>query len=198
MRIAGSWSLVLLLAGAAQVSSAAQGPAAAQGPTAAQGPAAAPAAAAADPCLGFKWDVSRERALFATAGASLPAGKDLASAPGVVPNHLYRIMLLPASQVVFAATPGKTAPGDGTYAGVFTLTVPAAGKYRVAIDSGFWIDIAANGRLVPPSDYEGQHDCRAPRKIVEFVLDAKASWVLQLSGASQAAVRLTVTPVSVG
>jgi hypothetical protein len=142
--------------------------------------------------------VSRERALFATAGATLPAGKDLASAPGVVPNHLYRIMLLPASEVVFPATPGRTSPGDGTYAGVFTLTVPVAGKYRVAIDSGFWIDIAANGTLVPASDYEGQHECRAPRKIVEFVLDGKAPCVLQLSGASQAAVRLTFTPASTG
>jgi hypothetical protein len=192
MRIPGCWALVLLLAGAAQVSSSAQVPGAAQGPAIATAPAAD------DPCLGFKWDVSRERALFATAGASLPAGKDPASAPGVVPSHLYRIMLLPASQVVFAVTPGRTSPGEGTYAGVFTLALSAAGKYRIAIDSGFWIDIAANGRLVPASDYEGQHDCRAPRKIVEFVLDGKGPWVLQLSGASQAAARLTITPASVG
>ncbi len=186
MRIPGSWALVSLLAGVAQVAGAAQGP------------ASTPVPGADDPCQGFKWDVSRERALFATAGASLPAGKDPASAPGIVPNHLYRIMLLPASRVVFPATPGRTSPGEGTYAGVFTLTVPATGKYRVAIDSVFWIDISANGRLVPASDYEGQHDCRAPRKIVEFVLDGKVPWLLQLSGASQAAVRLTITPASVG
>jgi len=158
-------------------------------------PAEAPAD---DPCAGFKWDVSRERALFATAGATLSAGKDLASAPSVAPNHLYRVVLLPASQVAFAVTPGKTSPADASYAGVFALTVPAAGKYRVAIDAAFWIDIAANGKLLSPSDYEGQHDCNAPRKIVEFVLDGKAPWVLQLSGASQAAVRLTITPASIG
>jgi hypothetical protein len=186
MRIRGSWALALLLASAAQVSSAAQGP------------GVAPAPAAADPCLGFKWDVSRERALFATAGATLPAGKDAASAPGVVPSHLYRVILLPAGQVTFPVAPGKTSPAEGTYAGVFALTVPAAGKYRIAIDSAFWIDVTANGKLVPASDYEGQHDCQAPRKIVEFVLDGKAPWVLQLSGASQAAVRLTITPASVG
>jgi hypothetical protein len=186
MRILRCWALALLLASAAQV------------PSSAQGPSAAAAPVAEDPCLGFKWDLSRERALFATAGASLPAGKDLASAPDVVPNHLYRVMLLPASHVVFPATPGRTSPGEGTYAGVFTLTVPAAGKYRVAIDSDIWIDIAAEGRLVPPSDYEGQRNCRAPRKIVEFILEGKGLWVLQLSGASQAAVRLTITPAYVG
>jgi hypothetical protein len=165
MRIAGSWALVLLLAGAAQ----------------------------ADPCGGFKWDVSRERALFATAGASLPAGKDSASAPAIVPDHLYRIMLVPSSQVALPVTPGRASSGEGMYAGVFTLTLPATGKYRVAIDSSFWIDVAANGRLVPASDYEGQHDCQTPRKIVEFALDGKGPWVLQLSGASQAAARLTIT-----
>jgi hypothetical protein len=182
MRISGSWALALLVS-AAQASSAAQAPAA-------QVPG--------DPCAGFKWDVSPVRTLFATAGATLPAGKDAASAPGMVPNHLYRVILLPAGQVTFPVAPGKTSPAEGTYAGVFALTVPAAGKYRIAIDSAFWIDIAANGRLLPASDYQGQHECQAPRKIVEFVLDGKAPWVLQLSGASQAAVRLTITPASVG
>lgn len=190
MRISGSWALALLLALSAQASSAAQSSSAQQSTNAAQAPAD-------DPCARFKWDVSRERALFATAGATLSAGKDGTSPPGVVPNHLYRIVLLPASQVALPVTAGKTSP-DGTYAGVFALTVPAAGKYRVAIDAAFWIDIAANGKLVPASDYEGRHDCNAPRKIVEFVLDGKAPWVLQLSGASQAAVRLTITPAAVG
>jgi hypothetical protein len=182
MRISGSWAIALLVS-AVQASSAAQVPA---------------AQVRGDPCAGFKWDVSPVRTLFATAGATLPAGKDAASAPGMVPNHLYRVILLPAGQVSFPVAPGKTSPGEGTYAGVFTLTVPAAGKYRIAIDSAFWIDVVANGTLVAASDYEGQHDCQAPRKIVEFVLDGKKPWVLQLSGASQAAVRLTITPASVG
>jgi hypothetical protein len=187
MRISAPWALALLVS-AAQASSAAQAPVA-------QAPAAQ---VPGDPCAGFKWDVSPVRTLFATAGATLPAGKDAASAPGVVPNHLYRVILLPAGQVTFPVAPGKTSPAEGTYAGVFALTVPAAGKYRIAIDSAFWIDIAANGKLLPASDYEGQHDCQAPRKIVEFVLDGKVPWLLQLSGASQAAVRLTITPASVG
>jgi hypothetical protein len=190
MRISGFRVLSLLLALCAQASSIAQASSAEQPSSAAQSPPAD------DPCTGFKWDVSRERALFATAGATLPAGKDRASAPGVVPNHLYRVVLLPATQVAFPVTPGKSSPTDGTYAGVLMLTVPAPGRYRIAIDGAFWIDIAANGKLVAAADYEGRHDCSAPRKIVEFVLDGKAPWVLQLSDARQAAARLTITPAS--
>ena len=39
------------------------------------GAATAPAIAA-DPCSGFKWDVSKEHALFGGSPVSLPAGKD--------------------------------------------------------------------------------------------------------------------------
>jgi len=170
MRTIESWALALLLAGAVQ------------------------ATAAEDPCAAFKWDLHRERALFATAGATLPAGKDAGTAPAVVPGHLYRAMLLPSSQVDFPVTPGRIAAGEGTHAGIFALTVPEAGTYRIAIDSAFWIDIAGHGKLVPASDYEGQHDCAAPRKVVEFALDSRGPWMLQLSGASQAAVRVTITP----
>jgi hypothetical protein len=155
-----------------------------------------PQAPAADPCAGFKWDVHRERALFATAGASLAAGKDGPSAPAITPNHLDRAILLPAGQVDFPMVPGRMSPVESTYGGVYALTVPVPGKYRVALDSAFWIDIAAQGKLVPASDYEGQHDCAAPRKVVEFALDGKGPWMLQLSGASQAAVRITVTPAT--
>jgi hypothetical protein len=179
MRMIESWALALLLAGPVPLAGAAQPP-------------------TDDPCAGFKWDVRHERALFATAGATLPAGKDGASASNVLPDHLYRAMLLPASQVEFPVTPGKSFSGEGTYAGIFSLSVPAPGKYRIAIDSAFWIDVAGGGKLLAASDYEGQHDCTAPRKIVEFVLTGKGPWILQLSGASQAAVRVTITAASAG
>jgi hypothetical protein len=170
MRTIQCWPLALLLAGVMQAS------------------------AADDPCAGFKWDTSRERALFSTAGATLPAGKDGTNPPAVAPDHLYRMVLVPTAQVSFPVTPGKTSRADGTYAGVFALTLPAPGRYRVSLDGAFWIDIAGHGKLVQASDYEGQHDCAAPRKIVEFALEDKGPWLLQLSGATQAAVRVTVTP----
>jgi hypothetical protein len=159
--------------------------------------ASAQTLAVEDPCAGYKWDVSKERALFGGVAVSAAAGKDSASAPRVTPNRLYQLQLLPASQVSFPVSPGKT-PGEGTYAGIFSVTVPAAGSYRVAIDLPLWIDVVANGKLLPAADFEGQHDCSAPRKIVEFALDGSQPLTLQLSAASQATVRLTITAVPKG
>ena len=157
---------------------------------------AAPAPAK-NPCADFKWDVSQERALFGSPAQEQPAGKDSASAPAVVPNHLYRLRLLPLGQVAFAVPPGKSTPAADTYAGLAALQIPASGSYRVAIDLAVWIDVAANGALVPARDYEAEHGCEAPRKIVVFDLDAKRHLMLQFSAASQAVIRLTVTRVLV-
>jgi hypothetical protein len=149
-----------------------------------------------DPCAGFKWDVSRERALFGTSGQELAAGKDRASAPALVPNRLYRLQLSPRDQVSFPVPPGKSPPAGG-YAGLAALQIPAAGSYRVSIDLPIWIDVAAGGALVPARDYEAEHGCDAPRKIVVFDLDAGHGLMLQFSAADRAVIRLTVTPVLV-
>jgi hypothetical protein len=84
-----------------------------------------------------------------------------------------------------------------SYAGLAALQIPASGSYRISIDLPIWLDVAANGRLVPASDYEAEHGCDAPRKIVVFDLDNKRRLMLQLSGSSHAVVRLAVTRVMV-
>jgi hypothetical protein len=123
--------------------------------------------------------------------------KDAATAPAVLPNHLYRLRLLPRGQVAFALPPGKETVAADSYAGLVALQIPASGSYRVSIDLPVWIDVAANGALVPARDYEAEHGCDAPRKIVVFDLDDKRRLLLQLSAASQAVIRLTVTRVLV-
>ncbi|HTV96718.1 MAG TPA: hypothetical protein VME42_11970 [Steroidobacteraceae bacterium] len=148
-----------------------------------------------DPCAGYQWDVSKERALFATQAEHVAAGKDGRTDAPVVPGRLLELMLLPLGQVSFPVPPGKASHAQGSYGGVFVLTIPSAGKYRIAIDQPAWIDIVADGRLVAPTDYEGVRDCHAPRKIVEFDLEGGHRWQMQLSAAERAAVRLTVTPV---
>lgn len=152
------------------------------------------AAADSDPCAGYKWDVSRERALFAGQAQPLAAGKDAAGAPVLESGHLYALELAAASAVRFVVAPGKASPAEGTYAGVLNLKVPAPGKYRIAIDEALWVDVESNGRLLSPVDYEGVHDCSAPRKIVVFTLDSQDGWILQVSGANRTAVRVSVTP----
>jgi hypothetical protein len=148
----------------------------------------------ADPCGGYKWDVSAERALFAASPKPIAAGKDRASAAAAVVNQLFALTLHPVSEVSFPVTPGRTPP-FGSFAGVVALTVPAPGKYRISVDVPLWIDVANGAILAPVLDYEGLHDCSAPRKVVVFDLQGGTDWTLEVSAADRAAVRLTVTPV---
>jgi hypothetical protein len=155
--------------------------------------ASTPPALAADPCTSFKWDVSKEHALFSGSSLPLTAGKDVASAPTIAADHLYEIKLMPQDQITFAVPPGKKMLTDGAYAGIAALKVDTPGAYRVSVDVPFWIDVVADGKLVATKDFQGQQGCAAPHKIVEYELIAAQPLVLQVSGSTKAAVRLTVT-----
>ena len=147
-----------------------------------------------DPCSGYKWDVSAERALFAMPAQAVVAGKDRAAAPAVVPGRFYAVTVMPVSDVSFPAAPARTPP-SGSFAGILALTLPAGGKYRVSADVPLWIDVVGGTTLAPVLDYEGQHECSAPRKVVVFDLAGRTDWTLQLSAADRVSVRLAVTTV---
>ncbi len=70
--------------------------------------------------------------------------------------------------------------------------IPAAGKYRVSMSEGFWIDMIADGKFAPTDDFIGAHECHAPRKIVQYSLPS-GDLVLQFSNTNSASVRVTVT-----
>ena len=144
-------------------------------------------------CVDFKWDVAQERGLFAGTATPLAAGADPKSAPVMLLNRLYALKLIPQDQVTFAATPGKKTPSAGSNAGVFTFKLPLSGSYRVAIDMPFWIDVVSSGALIAAKDFQGQHGCSAPHKIVEFELVGTRPFFLQLSNAAADSVRLTIT-----
>jgi hypothetical protein len=152
------------------------------------------AAPADDGCVDFKWDVSKERALFAGTPTALTSGKDAQSAPAVVPNRLYKVRLLSQDQVAFTASPARQAENKNVYAGLAVLKISTPGSYRISIDLPFWIDVVSNGTLVAARDYQGQHACRAPHKIVEFDLTGAQPFVLQFSNGVSDSVLLTVTP----
>ena len=153
----------------------------------------ATAAFAADACGGFKWDVGKEHALFGGQSVSLPAGKDIASAPTIRADRLYQLQLLPQAEVAFVLEPGKRMLTDGAYAGLAALKLDSPGNYRVSVDVPFWIDVIANGKLAATRDFQGQQGCDAPHKIVEFDLTGAKQFMLQVSGAAKTTVRLTVT-----
>jgi len=151
-------------------------------------------ARADEACRDFKWDVTQERALFAGTPTSTLSGADLKSAPSIEPNRFYQLQLKPQEQVSFAVTPGKQTPAAGAFAGIATVKISKPGNYRFALDAPFWIDVVSNGALLPAQDFQGQHDCDAPHKIVVFELVGTPPFVLQLSGAATPSVRLTITP----
>ncbi|HME39014.1 MAG TPA: hypothetical protein VKG63_08635 [Steroidobacteraceae bacterium] len=147
-----------------------------------------------DACVDFKWDVRAERALFAQTPTALAAGQTAASAAAVVPNRPYSLRLLAQDQVAFVAAPGKKLQSPPAYGGLAKLQIAAPGSYRISVDLPLWIDVVAQGALVPASDFQGQHSCSAPHKIVVFDLTGVQPFVLQLSNAASATVLLTITP----
>lgn len=151
------------------------------------------APAAVDPCGTFDWDVRHERALFAGQAQPLVAGKVAADAPAVTPEHLYELHLQQRTEVTFVAPPAQRHPPPSGYAGLATLRVDTPGRYRVALNQPFWIDVVADGVSIPSSDFEGRHGCAAPHKIVEFMLPANTQLTLQLSGGIAPTLRLSVT-----
>ena len=154
---------------------------------------AAVSAPAGDGCLDFKWDVSKERVLFAATPTVLPAGKDSKSAPTIVPNRFYSLQLLARDQVIFSVSPPAKKSAVAGYAGIAALNISVPGVYRIAMDLPSWIDVVADGALLQAADYQGQHECGAPHKIVEFELAGTRPFVLQVSNAATDNILLTVT-----
>jgi hypothetical protein len=151
---------------------------------------------AADPCDGFTWNVSHERAVFATSAVAVTAAAITGPMPSLDVDKLYDIALTPQDKVSFVMAPAKKALPDGAYAGLLKLHIPNAGKYRVSMSEGFWIDVIADGKFAPTDDFTGMRECRAPRKIVQYSLPAGDDLVLQFSNANSPSVKVTITPLS--
>ncbi len=154
-----------------------------------------PGIAAAD-CEGFKWDVARERATFATSPAAVSTAAGVTDTVMAEPGKLYKLALLPQEQVKLAAEPSKKRIADGAYAGLVRFHVPKAGAYRVALDQGTWIDVVDAGKTIPSDDFSGSPGCKAPRKVVVYTLPAERELVLQLTGEVEAQVVFSITAVA--
>jgi hypothetical protein len=148
---------------------------------------------AADPCDGFAWNVSHERALFAMQPVRVTAAPSAGPSTALEVDRLYEIVLTPQNNVSFVLAPDKKALADGAFAGLVTLNIPTAGKYRVSISDAFWIDVIADHKFVATDDFTGVHECHAPRKIVQYALPAGNDLILQFSNANNPSLRVTVT-----
>lgn len=156
----------------------------------------AAAAATLEACKAFKWDVSQEVQLYHTAPTALAAGTAATAAPAIDVDRFYALTLSPQESVAFKVSSGKRMLSDGAYAGVLRLRVAQAGAYRIAIDSGFWLDVVQDGQPLRSIDFNGSQDCEGPHKIVVYMLPAGVDLYVQLSAASGPQVRLSVTRVA--
>ncbi len=147
----------------------------------------------AEGCIDFRWDVTRERALFAQPPATLAAGRQSSSAPALSLDRPYELQLFPQSEVAFAAPPGKSTYGEQVYAGLALVAITQPGIYRVAIDMPVWVDLAVDNQLVRAFDYQGQTHCEPPHKILAYELKRPGRFVLQFSGEIAQRLRVTVT-----
>ena len=154
---------------------------------------ALPVCAADDPCDAFSWDVHHERELFAKPAEALAGGHTSAAAPTVKVDRLYELTLAKQSEISFVTKPGRAATGDGDYAALVHLTVPAGGTWRISLDAKLWVDVLADGGAIASSDFQGRPGCSAPHKIVEFVLPAAKVLTVQISSGSTPTVKLSVS-----
>lgn len=153
------------------------------------------AAQASGGCNDFRWDVATERALFLTAhGAEVSAGRVTSAAPDVLVGELFEVALHPQETVQLAAPPSKVMLADGMFSGLLHLRIPAAGRYRIAVDERAWIDVIDAERVISSSEFSGAATCTKPAKIVLFDLPSSESLWLQISGAASARVNVTVVP----
>jgi hypothetical protein len=154
-------------------------------------PSADRLARADESCTALKWDVTRERALFAAAAKAATAGRDAASGPRLLPGQLYELALRPQHQITPAAPLGGKARKDAAFAGLALLKISTPGNYRVSLARSGWIDVIGEHGVIASNGFTGG-GCDAPHKVVQFDLPA-GTLLLQLIGVEAASMRLTVT-----
>ena len=98
--------------------------------------------------------------------------------------------LLPTGQLRYAAKPGKDAP-PASSGGLFAFTVEAAGRYRVALGAGAWVDVIGGGAALASVAHGHGPACSSIRKIVQFDLKP-GRYLLQIAGSPAASVPVMV------
>jgi hypothetical protein len=118
------------------------------------------------------------------------AGAEGLAKAALVPGQAYQAVLPSTPAVAYAAPPEK--PGDpASHGGLFSLTVPAAGTYVVALGAGAWIDVLKDGAPLASVSHGHGPACSTVRKIVGFDLPP-GRYVVQISGAGPAQLPIMV------
>ncbi len=99
--------------------------------------------------------------------------------------------LVPTPTIRFALDPEKPG-GSVSHGGLFSFTVAEPGNYRVALGSGAWVDVIADGKAAVSTAHGRGPDCTGVRKMVDYRLDA-GRYLLQVSANGSPALSLMVS-----
>lgn len=98
--------------------------------------------------------------------------------------------LLPAPGIRYPLRPEK--PGTpATHGGLFAFTVGEAGRYRVALGAGAWVDVVKDGAAITSVAHGHGPDCSGVRKMVDFDLEP-GRYMLQIAGNATPTLALMV------
>lgn len=164
------------------------------------------ASATAPDCAAVRRDLAHELDVLRAPAQPFAVATNLQQAmPSLEPDTHYVVTLAPESRVAFIVPPGHEARDATPNGGILYLDVrDGPGRYRIAIDTGHWIDVVDSGpnvldataaRLVPSVDHVDAGDCTPLRKVVDFELAAGKTYRIHLSGRADARVALVVTRV---
>ncbi len=130
-----------------------------------------------------------------TSPEALKGGSGLGTAGKLAVGHVYSAAL-PALSGMSYVVPLQKPAADGTFGGVFILSVDKAGTYAIALSEGAWIDVAPAAGPVLSSVAHGHGPvCTTIHKVVDFALQPGA-YVVQVSAAPTSPLVISVEPKS--
>ncbi len=98
--------------------------------------------------------------------------------------------LLPIAEISYAAAM-KHPGAPGSFGGNLAFLVASAGRYRVALGSGAWIDVVQGAAVQTSVAHDHGPACSGIRKMVDFDL-APGAYVLQIAGNDTATLPVMV------
>jgi hypothetical protein len=147
------------------------------------------AAAAPSGCDQFKWPIAHEQAALAA-----PAAGPLAPGATLSVDSGARLKLVPFADAKLALPPERPPKFSPSYAGAFSLDVPAAPAiYKVTLSAGGWIDVVQDGKFLRAVSFSEATGCANARKSVKFRF-AAAPTTLQLTGVGDPDIAIVISP----
>jgi hypothetical protein len=125
-----------------------------------------------------------------TATVPVTAATRAADQPEVAIGKAYAATLQPNAQMSYAVPLGKPAK-DGSFGGLFMLTIDKAGVYSIGLDQAAWIDVVKDEHSLTSVAHGHGPDCSTIHKYVDFQL-MPGHYTIQISAADKSALTMEV------